>query len=312
MKCFIKIITALTLAAGTQVAVAQDCEIPVAVVLMQQSEEVPEAAAEVLTNSLTRIAVSGGMNADLQFTQFVLTARVDVLDKSVHAGPPMQVVYNLGVTFYIADVYNKKKFSTAYVEIDGVGQNETKAFINAFRSIKASRKDIADMLAKGKKTIMSYYDTQYPNILKEARRKASLQQYEEAIALTVAIPACSRGGDEAIKEGLKIYTKYRDRYCLAILNKARGIWAASQNQEAAQEVAELLQQIDPEAACYDDALALMREIKSQVRSDIDFEMREKYRDGVELEQQRIAAIRAIGVAYGQGQKPTTTNIMWLR
>lgn len=121
-----------------------------------------------------------------------------------------------------------------------------------------------------------------------------------------------KGGNEAISEGLKIYTRYRDRYNLQLLNKARGIWAAGQDQASAREVADILLQIDPEAACYNDALALSKEIKTQVRSDLDLEMREKYHDAVKLEQQRIAAIRAIGVAYGNGQKAKTTNIAWLR
>ena len=38
----------------------------------------------------------------------------------------------------------------------------------------------------------------------------------------------------------------------------------------------------------------------------------KWQDGVDLESQRINAFREVGVAYGQGQQPTTTNIGWLR
>ena len=71
-------------------------------------------------------------------------------------------------------------------------------------------------------------------------------------------------------------------------------------------------QIDPEASCYADAAKLLKEVKSQVRSDIDFEMREKYHDEIKLERERISAMRAVGVAFGNGQKPTTTNLMWLR
>ena len=63
---------------------------------------------------------------------------------------------------------------------------------------------------------------------------------------------------------------------------------------------------------YADAAKLMTEVKRQVRSDIDFEMRQKYNDQVKIERERIAAIRAIGVAYGKGQQPTTTNLMFLR
>lgn len=61
-------------------AVAQECDIPVAVVLIQQADEVPEASEQLLTNALTRIAVSNGMNAELPYSQFVLSARCDMLD----------------------------------------------------------------------------------------------------------------------------------------------------------------------------------------------------------------------------------------
>ena len=58
--------------------------------------------------------------------------------------------------------------------------------------------------------------------------------------------------------------------------------------------------------------SLMKEIKSQVRSDIDFEMREKYADNVKTERDYIDAMKAVGVAYGKGQQPSTTNLMWLK
>ena len=99
---------------------------------------------------------------------------------------------------------------------------------------------------------------------------------------------------------------------LFLLTRARALWAAGQDQNTAYEVCSLLAQIDPDAACYADAAKLMTEVKRQVRSDIDFEMRQKYNDQVKIERERIAAIRAIGVAYGKGQQPTTTNLMFLR
>lgn len=297
---------------GTAESLAQECDIPVSVLLIQQADEVPEVSEQLLTNTLTRIAVSNGMNAELPYSQFVLSARCDMLDKSILPGPPAKVSCNLGITLYVADIYNKKNFSSAYIELNGVGNNEVKAYNNAFSQLRPQAPMVVQMLETGKSLIMNYYNTQSPNILKEVRRLAGLQQFEEALALVTAIPACSKGGDEAISEGLKIYTRYRDRYNLQLLNKARGIWATGQDQASAREVADILLQIDPEAGCYNDALALSKEIKTQVRSDLDLEMREKYHDAVKLEQKRIAAIRAIGVAYGNGQKAKNTNIAWLR
>ena len=123
---------------------------------------------------------------------------------------------------------------------------------------------------------------------------------------------CAQGGDEASKYGVQLYTKYLDRMNLYLLNSAKGLWAAGQDQQTAYDVCAMLAQIDPDAACYAEASKLMKEVKSQVRSDIDLEMREKYRDQIQLEKDRISAARAVGVAFGNGQKPTTTNLMWLK
>lgn len=297
---------------GMASAQAQDCELPIAVVVGEQPEDISEAAVSVLENSLVRLATSSGLNADFSFSDFILTAKIDVLGKDVLPGPPVQISRSLGITLYLGDVATQTKFASAYVETAGVGTNDTKCMVNAFRRLNANNADIQRMISNGKQKMLAYYDKNYKTILKEAEQKAALQQYEEAIALTVSIPVCSNGGDEATSTGLRIFGQYCDKMNLALLNKARAIWLASQDSAAAMDAGRLLSQIDQDAACYADAVNLANEIKKQVRSDIDFEMREKYKDEVKLETSRIEAMRAVGVAFGKGQQPKTTNITWLR
>lgn len=285
---------------------------PISIQLDEDFANVPDAAANALYQSLSRISTVNGLTTDSPITPFVLTAHCDVLDKSNIPGPPIQTVYNLGITFYIADTYTKKKFGTAYITVDGVGTGEVKSYMNAFKQINGKNSEITSLINRGKANMMKYYDTQYSNIIKEAKRLASLQQYEEALTMVLSIPLCSKGGEQATAYGLELYKKYLNRLNLYVLNQARALWAAGQDQSTAYEVCALLAQIDPEASCYADAAKLLKEVKSQVRSDIDFEMREKYHDEIKLERERISAMRAVGVAFGNGQKPTTTNLMWLR
>lgn len=291
---------------------SQDCVMPISIQLDEDFANVPDAAANALYQSLSRISTVNGLTTDSPITPFVLTAHCDVLDKSNIPGPPIQTVYNLGITFYIADTYTKKKFGTAYITVDGVGTGEVKSYMNAFKQINGKNSEITSLINRGKANMMKYYDTQYSNIIKEAKRLASLQQYEEALTMVLSIPLCSKGGEQATAYGLELYKKYLNRLNLYVLNQARALWAAGQDHATAYEVCALLAQIDPEASCYADAAKLLKEVKSQVRSDIDFEMREKYHDEIKLERERISAMRAVGVAFGNGQKPTTTNLMWLR
>ena len=297
---------------GALTAQAQDCEMPISVVLDDNFVNVPTAANNVLYQSLNRIATTNGLTTEGLGSSVILTAHCDVLDKSNLPGPPIQTVYNLGLTFYIADTFTQKKFASAYIEISGVGTGEVKSYINAFKSINAKNAEIKNLIKVGKANMMKYYDTQYHDILKEAKRYASMQNYEEALTLALSIPFCSKGGDEASDYINTLYTKYLDRLNLYLLNKAKALWSAGQKQEVAYDVCAMLAQIDPEASCYAEASKLMSEVKGQVRSDIDFEMRQKYKDAVSLEKQKLETIKAIGVAYGNNQKPTTTNLMWLK
>lgn len=306
------IISTITFLLGASFAVAQECVLPVRIQFNEEFANVPDAACKVLYNSLNRIACNYGLTTEAPTSQFLLTAHCDVLDKSNLPGPPIQSVYNLGVTLYIADTYAHKKFATAYIKLNGVGTGEVKSYTNAFNRINLHSQDIKSFIQDGKKKMLQYYDTQYPAIIKEARRLASLKNYEEALAMVTAIPACSRGGDEAMQYAQELYQEQLDRFNLYLLNSAKALWAAGQDQDAAYHVCELLAQIDPDAKCYPDASKLMSEVKQQVRSDIDFEMRQKYNDQVSLAKMQIDTARAIGVAYGNNQKPTTTNLMWLK
>lgn len=296
----------------TTCAYAQDCIIPISIQLDNEFCNIPSSASTVLYNNLERIASKSGITSDISMSPFVLTAHCDVLEKSNLPGPPIQTVYNLGMTLYIADTQAQKKFASTYITLNGIGSGEVKSYINAFNNIKRYNKDIEDFVAQGKKTILQYYDTQYLNIIREAKHLESIQKYEEALSLIISIPLCSKGGDEASEYSRQLYNKYLDRLNLFLLNQAKAIWAAKQNEESALPVCLMLSHIDPNASCYAEASQLMKEIKTQIRKDIDFEMREKYDDAVSLEKERLATIKAIGVAFGNGQQPTTTNLMWLK
>lgn len=291
---------------------AQECRMPVSVQLDNDFVNIPSAATTVLYQSLNRIATENGLTTDSPTTPFVLTAHCDVMDKSNLPGPPIQTVYNLGITLYIADTYTQKKFSTAYITLDGVGTGDVKSYINAFKHINANSTEIKNLIKNGKENMMKYYDSQYQSIISEARRLASLQNYEEALTMVLSIPLCSKGGEAASEYGLQLYTQNLDRMNIFLLNKAKASWAAGQDSQVAYDACFMLSQIDPDASCYSEAKKLMEEIKALTRSDIDFEMRQKYNDQINLESERIAAARAIGVAFGNGQKTKTTNLMWLK
>lgn len=305
---FITALCAISSVAGK----AQNCDLPISIMLDENFSNVPAAANTMLYQSLQRVATQNGLTTDSPNSPFVLTLHCDVLDKSNLPGPPVKTVNNLGITMYLVDVTRQTKFATAYFTVNGVGEGEVKSFINAFRRLQPENAKIVQLIETGKAKMLEYYNTQYGNIMKEARRLEQLKQYEAALAQVLSIPVCTRGGEQATQYALELYTKQINRFNTFLLNQAKTAWSIGQNQEAAARACELLAQIDPESAAYAEASKLMAEIKKQIRSDIDFEMRDKYKDSIDLEKRRIDAARAVGVAFGNGQQPQTTNLNWLR
>lgn len=306
------IFTTILCALASVTVKAQNCPMPISIVLDENFSNVPAAANTMLYQSLLRIVTQNGLSTDAPNSPFVLTAHCDVLDKSNLPGPPVQTTYNLGITLYMVDITRQTKFATAYFELNGVGQGEVKSYINAFKRLQPQNGKITQLIETGKSKMIEYYNTQYHAIIKEARRLEQLKQYEAALAQVLSIPVCTRGGDEATKYAMQLYTKQLNRFNTYLLNQAKTIWAVGQNQQNALKACELLAQIDPESAAYSEAAKLMAEIKKQIRADIDFEMRDKYNNQIDLEKRRIEAARAVGVAFGNGQQPQTTNLNWLR
>ncbi len=307
-KC--NILFACLLAAAT--LFAQNTEyLPISVVVEEQVEPFPATARVQLQNKLTQLLTKNGVASMDYLGQFFLTAFVVPQTKDVVSSAPMKISETMDMTLYIADYTNKVVFATTSLTLRGIGDTETKCYMNALRSMPVNSPAIEAFVRQGKEKIIAYYDHEAANIIKKAQFLASTKQYKEALSIVVTIPAQCNKYDEALKVGLDIYQQYLDNRCAVNLAAARQAWAAEQNATGAQKAGDYLAQILPDAGCYDDAMALYKEIKGKVLDDWKFEMKQ-YQDGVDLEKQRINAMREVGVAYGRGQQPTTTNIGFLR
>ncbi|MEG1762454.1 MAG: hypothetical protein RSC04_02295 [Bacteroidales bacterium] len=282
------------------------------VIIPQQQDPFPQGANTYLSNKLIQAAVANGVAAGPDFSRFFITAQFAMLSKDIVAGPPQQIALNMEVTLYIADYFDQKIYSSVTMNVKGVGTNETKCFINALKSINVNSPILAQFMDEGKTKIINYYKSQCANIIKRANSLAAQKKYEEAIYVLTSVPdACGECYDLALASTATIYQQYVDRLCDINFAKAQAAWAAEQNSAGAASAGNYLSQIYPDAKCYAAGQDLYREIKNKVLDDWKFEMK-KWQDGVDLESQRIAAMRDVGVAFGKGQQPTTYVLGWLR
>lgn len=291
---------------------AQDCEIHLRAVVLGEKGGASVTANKYLVNKLCSAVTTEGISATGDYAQFFVAAKVLPIYEEVVPGVPAQTALTLSLNLYIGDEWGEKIFSNTSMEVRGVGKSRERAYMNAFRSLNKNNAKIVAFLSEGKQRILDYYDAEYGNILKEAERAVQLRNHERALFLLTAVPTCCKGYEAVSDKLVKVYREYINYNCDRLLMEARTAWATHPDQYGASQVGEILNQLEPDASCYDEAMSLYKEVKAKVKDDWNFQMRQKYNDQVEIRKQIIEAARAVGTAYGKGQQPKTTNILWIK
>lgn len=293
-------------------AIAQDCDIHLMVTPIEQGEDVPAATDNALMSRLQNAVTAAGVTADSNYGQFFVTGRFDHIYNDVLPGPPMQHAMHSELTLYIGDIAGEKIFASTTFDLRGVGTSQQRAFINALSYVSKNNSKFIDFIEDAKLKIIAYYDNHYQQLLKEAASAAATHEYEKALYLTTQIPSCCIGYDRAAAAVKKYFQAYVDEQGRALLVAAKGEWAKRPDASSVDAAWRYLMQIDPSSTAYPEAEKLIDEILATSKDDKRFETREKYHDSVETERRIIDAARQVGVAYGNGQQKTTSNLVWIK
>lgn len=270
---------------------------------------IPLMAKMTLENKLSQMTTQNGLGAaNYSNPRFIITANVIQLTKDITPTSPPMTALTLDVILYIADFQTQTKFASTSIQVKGADKNEQKAYVEALRTLNTSNPEIREFIEQGKIKIIEYYNTQCDFILKDAQASISQNKYEEAIFKLTRIPNVSKACyDKAIDAVGPVYKKFIERDCITKLNSAKHVFHSKPNSEGAELARQFLSTIDPEASCYKDAAALTETIRKKIlkdeKRDWDFKMK-KFDKSVDLEQQRIQAMKEVGVAYGNNQPKT--------
>lgn len=316
-----RFILTLVAAATLLSAVAQPAKrVPIGVYVPSDNNIVPELAQSTLTNKLRQIVTANGMGADNHST-FFITCSVNLTDKEVIGGAPTKIVQKADVTFYIADAQNQRVYETITVSTRGVGDNENKAFVSAFKGIQPTSVDMKAFVGRANEKIIKYYESQIENFIQRSDALAKLGDYDEALFLLSQIPDVCEGYDKVNAAAINVYQKKLDEESIAALQKAKTAWAAGQNYAAAMEAADYLALVSPYASCYADAEKLIANIRNFVNAQRSYDQKQREeavawerkmeeQENV-LRSQEIDAWRDVGVAFGENQQPVTYDVGWL-
>jgi len=289
------------------------------IILNSHISEKLELTSEVKNTLLTKldqISSSNGMGGSQINPRFIITANVTIGSKDIIAGPPQMLAQNLELTLFIGDAITNTIFSTISLSLKGVGTNENKAYIDAFKNINPKNKEVVAFLEEGKTKIINYYSTNCDFILKDAQALTKQEKYDEAIYKLSLVPdVCKECYFKCLDTLTTIYQKKIDADCKIKLNQAKSLWAAQQTPIGAEKVGDILSTINPMASCQGEIESFIKTIDTKLKADEkaswEFKMKQ-YKDSVELEKIRVNAYREVAIEYARNQPRTVTynNIYW--
>ena len=255
---------------------------------------IPTEAKTLLLTKLNQITSNNGMGGSQSNPRFIITANVNVGTKDIIAGPPQMIAQNLDVTLFIGDAVTNTIFSNATLSLKGVGTNENKAFIEAFKTINPKNKEVIAFLEEGKTKIINYYSTNCDFIIKDAQTLVKQEKYDEAIFQLSLVPdVCKDCYFKCLDTLTQIYQQKIDADCKVKLNEAKVTWTAAQTPNGAERAGDILSTINPMATCQTEVDALIKTIYSKLKADEkarwEFKMKQ-YADKIaaQKEQVRIA------------------------
>lgn len=318
-------------------------------VLLPSNINCPQEAATQLSNKLERIVTKYGMADNGLENRFVITAKVNILEKNIMQTTPVKIAQKMTVTLLIGDAEENRIFANTEIAVQGIGLTETKSFIQAFNKINVNNPEIAAFIDKGKRMIGEYYDKNCDFILQEARRMAQNEQLDEAIAKLISVPnVCESCYLKANEEAMSLYQTKVDKDAEQLLRQAQSAWYVTENAQSAEKALDLLLQVSPRSSSRAEADKLVMTIKEKLRSDEaeakaeaaeekaynrsieqrnwDFKvlqyddqqaMESRKQDLAETQEanrtmlfgQLIGAAENVGVAFGKNQKERHTHVI---
>ena len=224
----------------------------------------PNGICEILIQKLNNIISQNGIQSQMGQSRFVLTCSVTEESKNVLSTSPTQIAYVLDIHLYLGDGETGTKFISQSFRTKGVGNTEEKAYRNAIKNMQAKSLQMTEFVGKGSARILDYYEKNREQILSSIRSCINGKNLEQAAYELCLIPQeCTYYNDVQMLLG-KVNGRIVDNKSSDLFLQAKSVWASEQNESTANQVADLINQIDANANCYSEAHKFMQSVTARM------------------------------------------------
>lgn len=230
----------------------------------QNCSAMPSGICETLNQKLSIVISQNGIQSQMGQSRFVLTCNVTEESKNVLSTSPTQIAYVLDLHLYIGDGETGTKYISQSFRTKGVGPTEEKAYRNAVKNLQAKSQAMTEFVGKGSSRILDYYENNKEQILSSIRSCIDGKNLEQAAYELCLIPQESSYYNDVQALLGKVNGKIVDNQSSSLFLQAKSIWATEQNESTANQVADLVNQIDVNASCYADAHQFMETVTARM------------------------------------------------
>jgi len=152
-------------------------------------QEIPQAAKNLLLTKMKQICTKNGLAGDSENPFFIMDAKIDVLSKELTPTAPPMHALNMQLSLSIKDALTGNVYSETSVELKGVGQNETKAYMAGLQAVNAGNAQFKAMVDKGKEKILEFYNSQCDFVISKATALQKQGNNKDATKVLKSVPS---------------------------------------------------------------------------------------------------------------------------
>lgn len=250
----------------------------------------------LLVNKLTSAMSAAGCGTAAYSSTVVSPATTTTARETIETAMRKIIVYDVDLTINVSQIITNAGINAVSINLRGEGYSEKAAMMSAINKLSTNDNRLRTFFTDTKAKILKYYTDNRKNIINKAHTLASMEQYEEAMALLTSYPETISGYDDVLKEMNNVYSLYQQKNCNELLQKANGAYAVGNYEEAV----EWLNLIDGLSPCAGEAEALTSKIKKSTdeekRQSIAL-YQQQMKTAADIEKRRIQACENIAVAY---------------
>ena len=267
-------------------------ELPLAVYTLNHSGKLSnDQEAALRSKIIGMVSNTGYASADNGAPVGVAAELVQYEPRTVNAGTRNLVTIEAELVLTVQQRDGKAVFGSKRKKITVSGRDLAQAKSQIVAAFPSNDAILQAFLQETKPKIEDYYSKNCALLLADAERKATTDQFADALSILTNIPAnagCRADADQQLE---KVYNQYRDQICRRQMLAVQSATAAKDYSAAAAA----LRLIDPRSSCYAEAGKLAEQLRSQADADFNTTLDalvEYWKSESALDQRRYDIVRS--------------------